>query len=426
MDIDMIGPQRAIRGKAPEPLELGDSARQFSDEISRGKSVQLIDMLVNLLLKGEDHTFKDLVQELVNKNADRPVGLEQFCATLDKYKPTACAFLRNWLDQPGHPIVKVKMLNEREFLLEQERHLSLDDADEEEKQEAAGQLWRVPILAVASNKRGQKEFAEVNLEERSALLKLPDSFEANSLKVNFDSYGFFCVMYPDALRRELQLAIKSGHLTTRDRLNLVDDAHHLFRSGHLKERQLLDMIGLYADIQESNGMVIARLADTFKYLKHFFALVPDEMKSIAKRLFGNYLRLTLKSSKESGLDHGVLLGQAAALGALIELGDKWAIDTALGMYRKSTGASKSIKCKLFACMSANREANRPSDIARHLRSPVYLAVSKHGSSDEYVQLVQMCKQADRMSELRIILMDSLAATEDPDKSLLIEELLTSD
>lgn len=311
--------------------------------------------------------------------------------------------LESWITQSGHPILKVNYsLDTNELHIEQERFISGEtNLDTNESK----QTWIIPVSIVLSTegyideenqhfKRRTNEVMKFVMHKKRMNIKLPDwwslnwvqknrtaSFDDDGplswLKINANFSGFYRVLYPIELLRAMKPAIERREMSPQDRLNLLDEAHTLFISDKISSDILLELISWYSN--ENHGAVIDTLATSFNGLLGTYEhdkKMAQNLTLYGQKLLGNIYEkfYDRKINNETLMNLNYYIGKGSLLSSLVQLNYSKAVSDCLNLFHS--------------------KERYPIDF----RKPVYMAVSKYGSHEDFMKLFELFNKTDSQEE----------------------------
>lgn len=360
--------------------------------------------------------FRSAMQQYINKHKYANTNLDDLLEALadSGASKELNAFLLNWIGEPGHPLIRVTLINNssNELLLVQERFIvdaeSLDGAE-------VKQRWLVPITVLVrgfspDDDSEQRAVIGASMNKTTAqTIQLPDWYdhklEGNWLKLNVNFTGFYRVLYSEALQRSLHKAVEADELRwPADRINLLDDAYSLWLSKRLSTDHLLELMGAFS--QETNGFVLEKLAHTFRAMLviNRGSAEAAKLSRFGEHLFGEriyqhghlFKEVRARERPRANETYAELLGREALLELLsVDLNYKPLVRYLLEVFDEHTGTEGNLR--------------RPP---ANLRSPVYKTVVEHGSQEQLMQLLALYKQAEpwQKMERQMILLALKGAT----------------
>jgi tricorn protease interacting factor F2/3 len=183
------------------------------------------------------------------------------------------ALMKNWIEQPGHPLVQAQR-DGQTLTLTQERFTYLENS--------FNQTWRIPITLAVYTESGTSRTISILMEKESTQVDL--GADCIAYKVNAGQDGFYRVAYrtPGDLEA-IGRRVASKTLAPDDRWGLQNDLFALVRKGDVTIDAYLTFIEHYAD--EDAYLPLSSIAENL-----FQAyLVLDGPRQASVRLTGRFL-----------------------------------------------------------------------------------------------------------------------------------------
>ena len=238
-----------------------------------------------------------------------------------------------WIRAVGHPYLSVfKSADSKSIKITQKRFLSSGDATAKDDEIT----WWIPNVSALE---GGKKEATVPAE--------------GFLKLNKDTYGFYQVIYDDALFQNILAHL--DQLSPEDKIGLIADTSAGAQAGLMRTSQLLDLLYALKD-NEDNVNVWTEAVKRLNTLKQLYFSDPDVLKMLngfSKDLFsGRFTKL--QGSKQS------LSFQETKLEALLfaetgVAGCQQAISIAEALY-KAGNISPYLKLPVYKTLLANPDS----------------------------------------------------------------------
>ena len=251
-----------------------DLIYSYFDDISYLKGASLLRMLENLM--GEEK-FNEAMQGYLRRFRDGSVVSRDFFQTIGEY----CEFpvqdiMETWTQQPGYPLVTVNRVNGNHFRVVQRPF-----------DRFGSELWKIPIRFVSD----AKESNIIVLEEREGVIHTER--EAKWIKVNYESTGFYRVLYDDYT--EIFEDLKD--MSASDRYGIVNDIISYFNTRTVQFSHIIDLIE--AVVPEYEYAIILILTN-FLTKTLFASEIDDKIIPLLCKLFlpiWKRYRLTEESSE---------------------------------------------------------------------------------------------------------------------------------
>ncbi len=199
---------------------------EIFDRISYDKGGSILQMLEKYV--GEE-IFRQGLQRYLKKHAyGNAVKEDLWVAIQQEYgKENLTALMKNWILQPGYPLVKVQR-SKQGYVLEQKRFTLLG--------RNYSQWWLVPVTYQSG-----KDVKKVLLKENRIIL--PE--QAESIKLNLNQNGFYRVQYPPELLQKIGKDIHGKKLSALDAAGVEDDFYALVAAGEVPVKEYLEFVRNY-------------------------------------------------------------------------------------------------------------------------------------------------------------------------------------
>lgn len=164
---------------------------------------------------------KGLTRYLTSHAYDNAASHDLWKAFEDVSDKPVTAMMKNWIEQPGYPLVEVRRDHD-ELLLTQNRFTCIPGSFD--------QKWHIPLSVRVFDKNGNSRRTDILMDNKFARLDLGKDVAA--YKVNDEQTGFYRVKYLDAdnLRNLGELIIRK-QLSSRDRFGIQNDLFALLKAG---------------------------------------------------------------------------------------------------------------------------------------------------------------------------------------------------
>jgi tricorn protease interacting factor F2/3 len=188
------------------------------------------------------------------------------------------AMMKNWIGQPGYPVVAVSRSGD-ELNLQQERFTYLDTP--------CDQVWHIPLTLTVWTTGGQRQEHAMLMDSNTAVVSLPAGTTA--YKINTNQSGFYRVAYDDeANLTSLGSLIEDGAMEVEDRWGIQNDLYALARQGRTSLEAYLAFLSHYDT--ESAFLPLTSIAGN---LFQAMLITPEaqraQIKAVGKRLAGRTL-----------------------------------------------------------------------------------------------------------------------------------------
>ena len=196
----------------------------------------------SILRQVEDYigsqNFRDGLQHYLNIHSYECAASHHLWEALESVaEMPVTAMMKNWVEQPGHPLVTASRDGDR-LILEQERFTYLpNDSD---------QRWLIPVNISWYNQEGESRQEKVLLDETRKEITIGAGTWA--YKLNSGQSGFYRVKYDDIgnLSR-LCDKVTSKELSPQDRWGLQNDLFAQVRSASMPVSDYLDILAYFHD-----------------------------------------------------------------------------------------------------------------------------------------------------------------------------------
>eukprot|EP00744_Colponema_vietnamica_P007049 GILI01010185.1.p2 GENE.GILI01010185.1~~GILI01010185.1.p2 ORF type:complete len:863 (+),score=319.04 GILI01010185.1:50-2638(+) len=256
-----------------------DEINEIFDTISYSKGSSLIRMLADWL--GVEVFDRCLVTYL-SRYAYQNAKTEQLWQVLEEGSgKNVSETMHGWTKITGYPYLTVEELpspaaGQRQFRLTQHRFLASGQKCEEDP------IWFIPVRRVTES--GNADFSF--MQERQTTVTV-NAGPNEWVKFNAGQTGFYRVLYPESMLKELQRAVSSGQLSAADRLGLQNDAFELCKAGFMPLNVYLSLLDSYIGEQDQNGW--ADIAGNLAFTCRVFAEQPafPKMRAFLQKLFAS-------------------------------------------------------------------------------------------------------------------------------------------
>ncbi|GJQ09935.1 hypothetical protein GpartN1_g1726.t1 [Galdieria partita] len=361
---------------------------EIFDAISYNKGASVIRMLADYMsLSSFQQGLQTYLRRFLYKNAttyDLWETLEQVSG-----KPIV-RIMSLWTRQTGYPLIEIKLNENEEFVLEQQRYLASGKREN-------GQWIVIMRYAVSSCPSQVKcHLMEDPQEILNNLLGKQDKW----LKVNASQSGVYRVNYPQFIWEALSEATKNGELDAMDRLGLSMDSFALARSGFLPTSTALLLMCSFKN--ETEYACWVNLLSNFEGLFVAFGTNDEQCCQLLNRFFCDILRgiaSQLGWKRKENETHSISLLRPKVLQALVDYQDPHTIDIAK---------------KLFI-----QYVEDPNSVEPDLRIVAMAAAISYGGRQEYEKVKEM-HETFTLNEEKIRCLRVLGRIPDPQ---LCQEML---
>jgi aminopeptidase N len=309
---DSLDGVQPVQTEVHHPDEIGSL---FDGAIVYCKGARLLQMVREYI--GES-AFREGLKKYFKKYAYKNTVANELWKELDKASGKDVTNLMNtWISQPGFPVIHAS-LNDNELILRQEKLSSNRDQEN-------AMLWPIPLNSNC------KELPDI-LGTKSLTKKISNK---KPIRLNIGSYSHFITHYDDKMLHAIIQELKSGKLSTIDRLQLLNEQSLLANAGIISYAGLIPLLESYKD--ETEEPVWDIIAITIGELKKFVynnELAEKKLKNLAKSLaVKQYSKLGLHGKiNEPETDKKLRL---LILGLMIYSEDKTVISDVLSVFNNS-------------------------------------------------------------------------------------------
>lgn len=338
------------------PVKHPSEISEIFDEVSYAKGASVIQMLSTFLGPKD---FRDGLRFYLKKHAYANAKTEDLWeAFAHVSKIPIRAFMENWTQKPGYPVVSLEEKNKK-LVFSQKRFFSSSISAKETQDDT---VWSIPItISTAKNPKPVQILLE-SQEDAVSLAK--DSW----IKVNTDESSFFRTKYPREYLEALKKPIQEKQLSSVDRLGIIRDAFDLAEAGIGDIVDALSLVAAYKN--ETDYSVWIEIATHMHRLSSLLygQKAHDAYTQFAKEVFVPIAE-KMGWDKKPNESHTDSLLRGIVLYAAGKYGDKKTIKKAQ---------------ELFADFITKKTAIDPD-----LRSVVYALVAENGGEKEFKLLTDL-------------------------------------
>ena len=352
--LDALANSHPIEVKVNHPSEINE----IFDAVSYSKGASVIRMLAEYL--GEEK-FRDGLRHYLKKHSYKNTQTTDLWKSFEYVsKKSVVKIMANWTGKVGYPLLSLKVKSGK-YQVQQERFFSSRISAKNNTEKT---LWQVPIK-YESNKEIHKEL----ITKKSAPL-----LGTSIGKINYGESTLARVKYDKETLLRLQGEIKTGKLSTHDRLGIIRDLFALAEGGYISTVDALEFSLVYKN--EAEYIVWAEIAGGINRVYNIISeeKFKDEYKKYALYLF-TPLAKRMGWEKVKGEHHSHTFLRNLALGNAGAYGDKNVIKHAQKLFKDRT------------------HNPLPADI----RSVVYGIIANNGGEKEYT-LFQKLYIREKMHE----------------------------
>ena len=275
---DALVSTRAIRA----PVRSAAQASEMFDAITYEKGAAVLRMLETFL---GPNVFREGVRQYIRAHREGNATANDLFGALEQVSGRRVrAIARDWIDQPGFPLVRATVTTagtRPHVLLEQQRFFAdprrVAPTDGAAPGREAAQRWRIPlVLRFADGARLMEQRALLSRDRAELVLdaRRPPKW----LYANADESGFFRVQHDaatlDALVRHLPTALDAA-----ERVGLVGNQWALTRAGYSEIDSFLDFLRAFR--HETHHAVVEAVVDALAYIDTFL-LTPQQRPAFAR------------------------------------------------------------------------------------------------------------------------------------------------
>jgi puromycin-sensitive aminopeptidase len=265
------------------PVKSAAQASEMFDAITYEKGAAVLRMLENYL---GPPTFRDGVRRYIRAHReDNATANDLFGALEEASGRRVRAIARDWIDQPGFPLLRVAAANggaRPHFRLEQQRFYA-----DPRRADGDGQRWRIPVvLRYAAGSRPHEQRALLAAERANVTLEAPG--HPRWLYGNAGESGFFRVLHdPTTFAALMQNLYRA--LDPAERVGLVGNQWALARAGHIEIDEFLTFLDAFRG--ETDRSVVESIVDRLSAVDAYLVEPADRTAFAAyvESLFGPQL-----------------------------------------------------------------------------------------------------------------------------------------
>jgi len=382
LQLDALRNSHAIEVEVGHPSEVDE----IFDAISYQKGASVIRMLHDYI--GDDD-FRKGMHAYLTKHAYKNTFTEDLWEALGAAsgKPIA-DIMSTWTKQMGFPVIKVEhgvSAGDTPSLTVSQQKFTADGSSD-----SAGSQWMVP-LSVSTSLSPDKPVHRCLLNSQQMNIVLAGVKTDGWIKINTGGVGFYRTLYPTDMLQALLPGISQQTLPPRDRLSLVNDLFALSRAGVVSSSvDVLKVVAAF--ISETNYTVWSDISSSLTALAYLYQTTDfwDHFTAFIRRLFAT-IKGVVGFDAQPGEGHLTAMLRSLVIGQLGKYGDQSVISEAKSRFVKH--------CDGSAMLSAD------------MRNAVYSIVAKHGTAEDYEQLLQLYRKT-YLQEEKVRILTSLGASSD--------------
>lgn len=361
---DALPTVQAVQTEVKHPDEL---ATLFDPSIVYAKGAALINTIRNLL--GEDNFRKGLKNYFNEYQFSNTVADDLWRHLKEASGIDIRSIMKNWLEQPGFPLVSVDFSpKEAGFSVSQVR-LVLGGNDNLRKM-----LWNIPLAASMPTDtpllKAVKAEIKINSQNKYPLV------------LNHDGHSYFVARYIDPDHYKVILdAVKNGSLSAIDRLILIQNHLLLEKAGVIKTLDNLQLLDAYAnDRDETIWGMLAGIIGNVRTLVNKDEELENKLNEFIIPLVNPLVQEFGWDGKKNDTSQTQKM-RALAISLAAVAGDERVIAEGLKRFK---------------------EFKEPGDLAPDIRSAVYFIAVRYGSGDDFNRLLNLhnsISNADERDEI---------------------------
>jgi aminopeptidase N len=378
---DALANVQAVRQPVRHPEELHSL---FDPAIVYAKGACLIRMLQDYL--GEE-AFREGLRIYMNAHKYGNTSADDLWAALNKASGRDVnKFMKQWIEQPGHPVVSVASEGNKTTLEQRRFYANPSQA------KSANTVWPLPLLS--------QELDEDIFDTQ----KVGVTAKAQPVMINRGYTGFYHTHYKGRLLDAIAAKIKKGELPVADKQGLLIDSVALARAGVQSTADALRLLAAYAD--ESSYPVWQAMNSVIGAARTIInddpAIKPYLQKYIANLAQAQFERLGWDKKKGEPYFDELLRPTMISLMGYAEV--------------------PAVIDHLLAIFDATK---KPEDIkAPELRSIVYAVAVRERGRPAYERLLEWYKNTSSADE-RVNLTTGMTSMRDPELAKDMTKLFTS-
>jgi puromycin-sensitive aminopeptidase len=235
------------------PVKSAAQASEMFDAITYEKGAAVLRMLENYL---GPQTFRDGVRRYIRAHREGNATANDLFGALEEASGRRVrAIARDWIDQPGFPLLRVAAANggaRPHYRLEQQRFFS-----DPRRTDGDDQRWRIPVvMRYAAGARPHEQRALLAAPRATVTLEVPG--HPRWLYGNAGESGFFRVLHdPDTFAALMENLYRA--LDPAERVGLVGNQWALTRAGHIEIDAFLTFLDAFRD--ETDRSVVESIVD---------------------------------------------------------------------------------------------------------------------------------------------------------------------
>ncbi len=403
--LDSLSSSHPIEIKVNHPNEINE----IFDMVSYAKGGAMIRQIAEYI--GHDK-FREGLRHYLKKHSYKNTDTIDLWDSFERVsKKPISKMMSLWTKETGYPLVT---LSQRQDLWEitQERFFSSRiKAREYAISKKKNHLWPIPI-------KYESLSAQAGNNETLSLLmtKKTDSLVGVSIgKINKEEETFMRVKYNDVTLAKLANEIKSGTLSTKDRLGIIRDLFALAEGGYIKTDIALNFVLNYKD--ETEYIVWVEIAGGINkiYSLIYGEVFAEKYENYARSLFSP-LAKKMGLEKEKSEEHSKTFLRSLAISQASFYGDKTIIAEAKKLFkeRKTKPIHKDIRSAVFKIAASNGKKAEWK-----LFKDLYINEKLHEEKDRFGYALTSFKNKDLLKKTLAFIMSEHVRTQDTPHLLAI-------
>lgn len=316
---DSIDGVQSVKVEVKHPDEIGTI---FDGAIVYAKGARLMNMLKSYV--GEDDFRKGLHNYFEKFAYNNTIGSDLWKCLSEASGKNISEFMNKWLEQPGFPVVNVK-ISENNLMLSQKQFFSGAGVNK-------NRIW--PILLNANHSNLPQIF-----DKKDGRLDFNFKDKEDYLIINKGNISHILVNYDDELLRRIVWALENGKLDPISRLQILLERSILARGGVAPDVSILSILQTYK--QESDLYVWSTVSSCLGDLMIFIdndSVTEMKMRKFVGILFrGKFSELTLKRKLGESQDETQL--RPLIISNMIYSQDKQVVRGLLDIYHEADNIS---------------------------------------------------------------------------------------
>lgn len=289
----------------------------FDPAIVYAKGSRLMHMLRRWL--GDDAFAKGLKTYFERHQYGNTIGRDLWKALSDASGKDVGSFMDSWLEQPGYPLLTVKVENDQ-LIISQEQFFIGDHKEHD-------RIWSVPLNASWTG------IPDVLTEKTMVIPNFNQLLSENNgpLLLNTENTAHYITDYQGQLWESLKTSV--SELSEITKLQIIQERRLLAESGHIRYAELIQLVSLFDS--EKSYLVTSAIQQIISGLERFIPENSEEeknFKTLVSEVFSSdYHRLGF-NKQEGESDEDEMIRQIV-LNQLIAVDYSDAIDKANSLFK---------------------------------------------------------------------------------------------